>query len=191
MAEETGTPEVATPSEEPAEGATPSTETPATDKPETDSETLGEAGKKALSEERTARKAAEAKAKEMESELSRLRRTNASVKGTDLDAIKAEIRAEYTGHILRAEVKAAATGRLSDPSDALRFLDLDGMSATGTGEVDSAAVKAAVDKLLTDKPYLAADAGKKWGDVGSGPRETPSAEPASPEDRMRRAYGNK
>lgn len=153
---------------------------------------LGDAGKKALSAERTARKAAEKEAAEHKAEIARLRRTNAATKGTDLDGIKAEMRSEFTAQLVRAEVKAAASGRLTDPADALRLLDLDGLSAIDSGEIDEAAIKAAIDKLLTDKPYLAATSGEaQWGDVGSGQRKTSESEPTSAQDRMARAYGRK
>jgi predicted Zn-dependent protease len=185
MAEPTTAPAPATdPAADPA--TEPQTD-PATD-PTTDPATepddgLGDAGKKALKTERDARKAAEKERDTLKAEVTRLQRSNAAVKGTDLEAIKTEIRAEFTAQIAETSIKAEAKGRLQDPADALLYIKPTEVS----GEE---AIKAAVDQLLKDKPYLAAESGAKpWGDVGGG--KTPSAEPepATPEERMRRAYG--
>ncbi|WP_051854997.1 hypothetical protein [Streptomyces sp. NRRL B-1347] len=140
-----------------------------------------------LSAERAAREAAE-------KEAARLRRANAAVKGTDLDALRAEIRSEFTHQLVRAEVRAAAAGRLRDPADALALVDVAALAGDG-GDVDSVAINKAVDELLKAKPYLAAESGAgsttaPWGDVGSGQREDPGEpEPATPHERLRRAFG--
>lgn len=147
---------------------------------------LGDAGKKALKTERDARKVAEKKATELEAENSRLRRSNAAVKGADVEAIKAEIRAEFAAQIAETAIKAEAKGRLHDPADALLYI-----KPAEAG--DETAIKAAIDQLLKDRPYLAAESSgpKPWGDVGGGQRKAPEAEPATPLDRLARAYGSK
>lgn len=162
-------------------------------------ERRGEAGKGAEDErqaedvtaERTARTAAERRATDAEAEAARLRRTNAAVKGTDLDALRDEVRAEFTQQLVRAELRAAAAGKLRDPADALALLDVASLAGSG-GEIDTAAVAAAVDQLVKDKPYLAASGSTSpapvWGDVGAGQREAAEPEPATPFDRLRRAY---
>lgn len=61
--------------------------------------------------------------------------------------------------VLRAEVRAAAAGKLSDPSDALRFIDLEEFEVSDNGDVDGDALEGAIAKLLEDKPYLAAKGG--------------------------------
>lgn len=153
----------------------------------TDAE-LGDAGKKAIKAERDARKAAEKERDAAQAEVKRLQRSNAAVKGTDLDAIKSEIRAEFQTQLAETAIKAEAKGRLQDPADALLYL-----KASDVDTSDDAAVTKAIDDLLEARPYLAAkgsgDGAKPWGDVGGG--KTPSAEPepSSPEERMRRAYG--
>jgi hypothetical protein len=150
---------------------------------------LGDAGKKALTTERTARKAAEKERDEAQAEIKRLQRANAAVKGTDLEAIKAEIRGEFAVQIAESDIKAEAKGRLADASDALLYIK-------ATAGMDDTAIKAAVDQLLKDKPYLAAQATEPgtgsapWGDVGGGKTTSAEPEPATPEERMRRAYGN-
>ncbi|MER5304583.1 hypothetical protein ABT039_34665 [Streptomyces lasiicapitis] len=164
----------------------------------TGTECQGEAGSAdkgdqadAVKTERTAREAAEQRASEAEQEAARLRRSNAAVKGVDLDALRAEVRAEFTEQLVRAELRAAAAGRLRDPADALALLDVSSLAGSGGG-IDAAAVAAAVDQLVKDKPYLAAEStgtAPAWGDVGAGPRENAEPEPATPLDRLRRAYG--
>lgn len=72
----------------------------------------------------TARAAAEKRATEAEQEAARLRRSNAATKGTDLDALRAEVRQEFTEALVRAELRAAAAGKLRDPADALALLDV-------------------------------------------------------------------
>ncbi|MFG2147526.1 hypothetical protein ACGFRG_25570 [Streptomyces sp. NPDC048696] len=162
----------------------------------TGTEHQGEAGKgtegdqaEDVKTERAAREAAEKRASEAEQEAARLRRSNAATKGTDLDALRSEIRQEFTAQLVRAELRAAAAGRLRDPADALALLDVAALAGSG-GDIDAAAVAAAVDQLVKDKPYLAADQGSApaWGDVGAGPREATEPEPATPLDRLRRAY---
>ncbi|MGW8327307.1 hypothetical protein ACWGLE_05270 [Streptomyces sp. NPDC055897] len=164
----------------------------------TGSERQGEAGKGAEGDQadavktaETARAAAEKRASEAEQEAARLRRSNAATRGTDLDAMREEIRQEFAEQLLRAELRAAAAGKLRDPADALALVDIASLAGSG-GDVDAAAVAAAVDRLVKDKPYLAvADQGSPapmWGDVGAGQRDTAEPEPATPLDRLRRAY---
>ncbi|MGX4737115.1 hypothetical protein [Kitasatospora griseola] len=144
----------------------------------------------ALATEKSAREAAEKRAETAEAEANRLRRSNAANRGTDLDALKAEIRAEFTAELVRAKVEAAAAGRLRDPADALALVDLSAL-AGADGSVNAAAVTAAISKLVESKPYLAAEAttageAPKWGDVGAGPRAHAESEPTSPYERLRR-----
>ncbi|MFE1089533.1 hypothetical protein ACFW5K_19805 [Streptomyces albidoflavus] len=147
-----------------------------------DDDQLGEAGTKALKAERTARKAAEAELAEAKAEAARLRRSNAASRGTDLDAIREEIRAEFKAELTKASLRAEAKGRLRNADDASKFID--------PADLDGAdAVKAAVDALLKERPYLAAEP-DGWGDVGGGRHDKAEQEPASPVDRMRLAYDN-
>lgn len=180
-----------------AEGTTDETSASGTTPAEGQSdsgEALGDAGKAALASERDARKAAEKSAKESaaklaehEAEIARLRRSNAAVKDVDIDGIKAELTAEWAGKLAESAIRAEAKGRLADPADALLYI-----KAADYATGDDAAITAAVDELLKSKPYLAAAAGAPmWGSVSGGSREASEPEPASPEDRMRRAYGNK
>lgn len=161
---------------------------PAENEPKGNEDALGDAGKKALQEERNARKAAERELTELKAEVSRLRRSNAAVKDVDLEAIKSEIRQEFDRKLLSAEIKATAAGKLADPADAMRYGDyFEGLAAD-----DADGIKSALEKLLKDKPYLAAKPGAQWGDVGGGPREVPAdPEPRNAVERMARAYARK
>lgn len=185
--------EPTTPESTPETGATPAPETPEVTAPETatveDGDTLGEAGKKALSEERTARKAAEKKLSELESEVSRLRRSNAATKGTDLEALRGEVRSEMMEYIVRAEIKASAAKSFRDPSDALLFVDVPSL-IPASGEVDSDVIAKAVSDVLSARPYLAAEQSPSWGPV-AGESTTSKPEPKNAQERMARAYGSK
>ncbi|MCF3174794.1 hypothetical protein IPZ61_15860 [Streptomyces sioyaensis] len=160
-------------------------------KPAEGEDQLGDAGKKALTAERDARKAAEKELGTLKDEVARLRRSNAAVKGTDVEAIKSEIRAEFASQLAETAIKAEAKGRLADPADALLYI-----KSADFDTSDDAAVTKAVDDLLKARPYLAAQTGasggvKPWGDVGGGKTPSTEPEPATPEERMRRAYGGK
>jgi hypothetical protein len=150
---------------------------------ETEDKPLGPAGEKALHAEKERRKAAEKTAREnkarleaLEAELTRLKN------GGEDDAAKAVREArekaeadaltKANARILKAEVKAAAAGKLSDPADALRFLDVSDFEVDADGNVDTDAIKEAVDDLLKSKPYLAAQGGARFkGSADGGARK--------------------
>lgn len=76
------------------------------------------------------------------------------------------------GRIVRSEVKAAAKGILADPADAYKFLDLDSFEVSEDGEVDEAAITAALKDLVEKKPYLAVQDGKRFqGGADGGARK--------------------
>lgn len=74
--------------------------------------------------------------------------------------------------IIRAEVKAAAGGKLADPSDAVRLLDLSKFELDDNGDLDEDEVTDAITDLLRRKPYLAA-AGRNDDDGTSRTRRAP------------------
>lgn len=135
---------------------------------------LGDAGKKALAEERKARRDAERARKAAEDELQQLR--SSLEQGKQADEAKAEAEqirrdAEKTAtakaneRILRAEIRAAAAGKLTDPADALAYLDLAQFEVGDDGSVDAGDIAEAISDLIKRKPYLAA---KAQGFQGSG-----------------------
>lgn len=125
--------------------------------------------------------AEKAKRKEQDAALRDLR--------SELDAIKAKAEgkeAEYAAQqeaqrvkdealavanerILKAEVRAQAAGKLNDPQDALRFLDLSTFEVDQEGNVSGDLV-AAIDALIAQKPYLAAQGKRFQGGADGGAR---------------------
>lgn len=89
-------------------------------------------------------------------------------KAKQLEDINRQAIANANRRVLKAEVRAAASSKLTDPGDALRYLDLDKFDVGEDGEVDSAAIGEAIDKLLESKPYLG-----KAESTPNGVRTTP------------------
>jgi hypothetical protein len=119
--------------------------------PPGDETALGDAGKRALHAEREARRDAETARKTAE-----------------------ERAAAIASRLLAAEVRAAAAGKLADPGDAPRLLDLAQFTPGEDGSYDTGAITAAIDQLVTGKPYLAAGArGVFQGSGDGGPRGEP------------------
>lgn len=142
--------------------------------PEQDAEDrpLGPPGEKALAAEKEKRRAESAKRRELEAELAALR-SAASVDSekADLEAIKAqairEANAAAGQRILRSEIRAAAAGKLADPADAYKFLNLEDFEVNEDGDVDTSEIADAIADLLTSKPYLkAAQSGPGSADGG-------------------------
>lgn len=92
--------------------------------------------------------------------------------GQDVDKVRREALAEATrqanDRIIRSEVKAAAAGKLADPADAIRLLDLTQFEVGDDGEVDEDAITEAIDDLVKKKPYLAAQGGRRFQGSGDG-----------------------
>jgi hypothetical protein len=162
---------------------------PATEPPEVDTDPpgddgdappadLGDAGKKALDAMKAKWKAAEAARKKAESDLAAANLANSkddAARATEQARQEATTAAtqKANARIVRSEVKAAATGKLADPKDAITFLDLAQFEVDDDGEIDSDAVAQAIDGLLKAKPYLAAATGNRFkgtGDNGAAGR---------------------
>jgi hypothetical protein len=143
-----------------------------------DEDGLGEAGKRALDAERTSRRAAEKRAADMEKELQRFRESSMSEQEKAIEQARKEARTEATAafnqRLVAAEVRAVAAGKLADPEDAIRFLDLDDFKVGDAGEVDKTAITKALDGLVKAKPYLAASATRPTGDADQGARGGPA-----------------
>lgn len=69
--------------------------------------------------------------------------------------------AKANDRIVRAEVRAAASGKLSDPTDALNFIDLTQFEVDDDGSIDETEIADAITDLLAKKPYLAAQGGPR------------------------------
>ena len=167
---------MATTDESVTDESTESTETDE-DQTETESESTEETqqpdpnagAKKALVTERTARKAAERELARIKAELA-LKDKPAEEQA--LEAARAEARTEATtkanARIVRAEVKAAATGKVKNPALALKLIDTSEIDVDDDGEVDSDAVNQAITDLLEQYPELAADGSKFTGSADQG-----------------------
>ncbi|PJN24055.1 hypothetical protein [Kitasatospora sp. CB02891] len=157
-------------------------------------EPLGEAGTKALTAEKERRKAEAERRRKAEAERDELRRQIEASQQGDGGPTPEQIRREAdtaataraNDRIVRSEIRAAAAGKLADPKDALRFLDLTRFEVDNDGQVDEDAITEALDDLLQSKPYLAAATTAKprfegTGDGGArkaavGPRQLTEAD---------------
>ena len=107
---------------------------------------------------------------------------------------KSEAQKAANDRLLKADVRALAAGKLADPADAVRLLDLSQFTVGEDGETDEKAIAAAIDQLVKDKPYLAAkptgfqgtgDGGARSN--GSGPKQVTEQEfnAMTPEQRVK------
>src|SRR5690625_907222 len=127
-------------------------------------EALGDPGKRALDAMKQARNEARQQAREAQAQLDALK---AQVEGREAEhaaqleeqRIKDEALAQANDRILKAEFRAAAAGKLSDPSDVLHFIDTSDFEVGEDGSVDAEAISAAVGGLLASTYYLAPHGG--------------------------------
>jgi hypothetical protein len=114
-----------------------------------------------LAKERRERRAAEKQLKELNDRLSKFEEASKTETEKLIDRARQEAAAETMSkanlRLVRAEVKAAAAGKIADPDDAVRFLDLADFAPSDDGDIDTKAIAKAVDDLVAAKPYLAAD----------------------------------
>ena len=160
---------------------TPATpEAAATDTPDPEgAEQLGDAGKKALDAMKEREKAARAATRERDAEIDRLKsEISAQTQSADERAreearreLRVEADARANERILKAEIRAAATAKLADPADALRYLDLKDFDVSSDGDVDGSRITEAITDLIAARPYL----GKPTGP--NNPKPDPSQGP--------------
>jgi len=160
-------------------------------------EALGDAGKKALDAMKAERKAARDEAAAAKRERDALQ---AKLDGKEAEhqaaqeaqRVKDEALAAANERILKAEVRAAAAGKLADPKDALRFLDMSEFEVGADGEVDSSQVAKAIDDLITTKPYLAAQGGQRFQGGADGGARNGSDQPGQLTDAdVKKLYAEK
>ena len=140
---------------------------------------LGDPGKRALDAMKAERNAAKAEAAAVKAEFDALQ---AKIAGKEAehaaqvaaqqmqDKARADADAAANLRILKAEVRAASTGKLADPADALKYLDLSTFEVKEDGSTDEAAIAKAVEDLITSKPYLAAATAPRWPGIDAGAR---------------------
>lgn len=151
-------------------------------------EGLNEAGKAAIQRERDAAKeagrakaAAVAQVAQLQKELDDLKGATQSDLEKALAAAKKEAKTEVltaaNGRLIRAEIRAAAAALgFHDPADAAVQLrdSFNEVKVSDDGDVDPDAVKALIQKLATDKPYLVkSDNGRPPPLPGQGQHQQP------------------
>ncbi|MFJ2949125.1 hypothetical protein ACIO8H_16075 [Streptomyces sp. NPDC087226] len=139
---------------------------------------LGDPGKKALDTMKGKLKAERERRRALEAQLAD-RDKPADGDQPDPEALvrqaEATALARVNERLVKAEVKAAAAGKLADPADAHRFLDLSQFEVDDDGNVDADEVADAIADLIASKPYLAAQGGtpkpRFQGTADSGARK--------------------
>ncbi|MDT3395442.1 hypothetical protein RKE29_02045 [Streptomyces sp. B1866] len=126
---------------------------------------LGDKGKRALASMKGKWRAERSKRQELEAQLAQ--KTGDETEQQRVAAERAAL-AKANARILRAEIRAAAKGRLADPRDALTFLDLDQFEVGENGEIDEDEIADAIEDLIKNKPYLAAATAKRFQGSGDG-----------------------
>lgn len=134
---------------------------------------LGDPGKKALASQKQKWKAERDRRRELEKQLAEATKPKGDEPTPDQIRADAEqaATAKANARIIRAELKAAAAGKLADPSDVAVFLDPSEFEVDDTGEVDADEISEAITDLLTRKPHLAAGEKRRFqggGDGGAG-----------------------
>lgn len=177
-------PEPTTPPVDPATPpvvATPPSDPPPADPPAdpdpTGADALGDAGKKALDAMKAERHAAKAEAAALKTQLDALQ---AKVDGKEAEfAAEQKAREVETAalskanqNILKFAIRAEAAGKVNPDviSDIPVLMDLSALEVSADGEVDSAAISAAIADLITKKPSLAAQGGRFQGSADGGTR---------------------
>ena len=143
--------------------------------PDAAPESLGDAGKKAIDAMKAERNAAKQQAAALQAQLDDLR---AKAEGREAEhtaqlaaqKVRDDALAVANQRILKAELRAASAGKLADPADALRFLDLSSFEVGDDGAVNATALTDAIQDLITKKPYLAAATAPKFGSADAGVR---------------------
>ncbi len=131
-----------------------------------DDKPLGPAGQKALDAIKAKHKKEVQRRRQLEAELARSK-TGDEAEQARQEAEQAAL-AKANTRILKAEVRAAAAGKLADPADALQLLDLTQFEVDADGEVDADEIASAIEDLIKSKPYLAATAPTTRRFQGSG-----------------------
>lgn len=143
-------------------------------------EDLGDKGKKALDAMKAERNQYKQQLRELRKEVEALKAPKPKEgEEPNADAIRAEAEKAATekanARIVRAEIRAAAAGKLADPTDAALFIDASKFEVDENGEVDEEEIADAIADLLTRKPHLAAGTatGRFQGTADQGARKQP------------------
>jgi hypothetical protein len=126
---------------------------------------LGDKGKRALASMKGKWRSERDRRRDLERQLA-----DKGQDGADDAVTKATAAATAAANarILKAEIRAAAKGRLADPKDALTFLDISTFEVDADGAVDEDEIAEAIEDLIKNKPYLAAATAKRFQGSGDG-----------------------
>jgi hypothetical protein len=156
----------------------------------TDDQPLGAAGEKALQEWKERAKTAEQKAKSagevakerdaLAAKLAEFEEATKSEQEKALDKARKEAHtqgsgesdAKWAARVVKADVRALATEKFADPSDAIAFLDTSQFKVDDDGNTDTKAINSALDGLLKEKPHLAKQQKSSTGSADQGARGT-------------------
>lgn len=89
------------------------------------------------------------------------------------DAALAEADTRWKTRMVSAEVRAAAATKLTNPADAMAFIDIESLKWKGD-ELDPESLAQAVDELIKQRPYLALQKKTDVPPVPAGGRGTSS-----------------
>lgn len=159
-----------------AQNEATATEATTQDESPAGAEALGDAGKKALDAMKADRNAAKAEAKRIADEFAAFK-AQAEGKEAEYNAtveqqrVKDEALAAANLKIAKANLRAEAAGKLADPTDALTFIDVSEFEVDDDGNTDPAALSAAIEDLIKNKPYLAAQGKRFQGEADGGARK--------------------
>jgi type I site-specific restriction endonuclease len=94
--------------------------------------------------------------------------------------------------ILKAELRAAAKGKIADEAlaDLPALMDLSGIEVGADGEVDPSQIASAIDDLISKKPYLAAQGQRIQGSADAGARNETGAAQLTEAD-VKRLYAER
>lgn len=153
--------------DDPPAGDPPPADPPPSDPPAGDppkEPELSDAGKRAIAEERDARKAEKRRADAAEAELEKLRNASKSEAEKAVDAARKEgestANERWKSRVVSGEIRAAAAAlKFHDPRDAVVQLQdsLGEIKVADDGEVDGKAIEKLLADLKTAKPYLVDD----------------------------------
>lgn len=148
---------------------------------------LGDAGKKALDAMKAKWKDADRIAKENAAALAALQaklegKESEHKQALEAQRVKDEALALANDRIKKAEIRAAAKGKVADEALAdLPVLMADALSEIevgSDGEVDASRITEAINDLISKKPYLAAQGSRFQGSADGGARNDATAKPA-------------
>jgi hypothetical protein len=141
---------------DPAASAPPAPQPDPPAEPAAPSDQLGEAGTRALEQERKARREAETAGRKLALELEQLKSSQLTDQDKALAEARNEGRNEGTRLLVEAEIRAQAAGKLVNPQLAARLVDVEALMPANGSMVDGERIAAIIDQLIIDEPYLKA-----------------------------------